>query len=441
MRTVAHKPKGTEKTKPVQSTNPGRALSGQRPDVRSIRHLQRTIGNHAIQRLPQSKTESLKVDSARNASTEFDRIPVHASGYSNIQPKLKVNVPGDKYEQEADRIADQVMREGISGGEGHRREIQIQTTPQALTGDHSIRKKLGSEHNRKNLSTGGSPGEAPPSIEDGVRTTLRGGRSLTAAERGFFEPRMGADFRGVRVHDDAAAADSAAALGARAYAFGDHIAMGRSEYDFDSDRGKGLMAHELAHVMQNGGKEVVQRTPVALSAAEWIGAAALGLAVGDKVVDSSADISWKLDTATGVLLPGGRTDVGTYQQENPNITVWQKELEVSFWIGGSNKKAGITFGLAFSTDGKGIGDISARLIRTHDWPVWEARCTMELMPLRFASQNGKAIVRVTLTIAWANNFGFDLADGVDSEIWHLEGDGSFTRFRDNPLIRTEHRLT
>ena len=161
------------------------------------------------------------------------------------------------------------------------------------------------------------------------------------------------------------------------------------------------------------------------------------------VKDSSGDISWKLDEATGVLLPGGRTDVEEYQRENPDLTVKQKELVVTFWRGTEgSKKAGITFGLAFSTDGKGIGNISARLIDPHDWVGWGASCTVDLMPQTFVSENGKAVIRVTLTNSWVKNIlGVDVSDGVDSEIWHLEGNGSFTRFRNDPMMRVEHRLT
>jgi ADP-dependent phosphofructokinase/glucokinase len=67
--------------------------------------------------------------------------------------------------------------------------------------------------------------------------------------------------------------------------------------------------------------------------AEWIGTAALGFAVANEAVKSSSgDISWKLDEGKhGVLLPGGSR--GEYQKENPKLTVNQRELVVSFWMG------------------------------------------------------------------------------------------------------------
>ena len=114
MRIFAHKPKVFQQTNSAKFAKARPAFSGQSRDLHSILHLQRTAGNHTLQRLLRSKTEDLEARSASNTSPgiahDFSRIPVHASGHSNIQPKLKVNAPGDKYELEADRVAAQVMR-------------------------------------------------------------------------------------------------------------------------------------------------------------------------------------------------------------------------------------------------------------------------------------------------------------------------------------------
>ena len=113
MRTFAQKPKVSQLTKSSKPAQHSRVLSGQTYDVRSILHLQRTIGNQAVQRLLTSNTEDLKVSPVNDASTgfvhNFSRIPVHDSACGNIQSKQKVNVPGDQYEQEADRVAELVM--------------------------------------------------------------------------------------------------------------------------------------------------------------------------------------------------------------------------------------------------------------------------------------------------------------------------------------------
>ncbi len=84
-----------------------------------------------------------------------------------------------------------------------------------------------------------------------IRSASRGGASLPADIRDHFEPRFGRDFGGVRVHDDAEAADAARAVRARAYTVGSDIVFGSGEYRADTADGKRLLAHELTHVVQN----------------------------------------------------------------------------------------------------------------------------------------------------------------------------------------------
>ncbi len=113
MRTFAQKPTVNQQNTSAKSTMPGRAQFGRSREVSSILHLQGTIGNKAVQRLLETNTRNVKGDSTTKTARlghDFSRIPVHAGARSNIQPKLKVNAPGDQYEQEADRVADQVMK-------------------------------------------------------------------------------------------------------------------------------------------------------------------------------------------------------------------------------------------------------------------------------------------------------------------------------------------
>lgn len=78
------------------------------------------------------------------------------------------------------------------------------------------------------------------------------GQPLDAATRSFFEPRFGHDFSQVRVHADQDSARSAVALGAAAYTVGNDIAFAPGKYSPGAE-GKGLLAHELAHVVQQDG--------------------------------------------------------------------------------------------------------------------------------------------------------------------------------------------
>jgi len=80
------------------------------------------------------------------------------------------------------------------------------------------------------------------------------GQSLDATTRARMEPLFGLDFAGVRVHLGSDAAASAASIGARAFAVGPHIVFGRGEYSPRTTAGAALMAHELAHVVQQRGR-------------------------------------------------------------------------------------------------------------------------------------------------------------------------------------------
>jgi hypothetical protein len=87
-----------------------------------------------------------------------------------------------------------------------------------------------------------------------------GGEPLPGPIRSFFEPRFGHSFNDVRVHKGAAANQTAKAINAKAYTVGNHIAFAGGQYDFNSDSGRRLMAHELTHTLQqSAGATSVQR--------------------------------------------------------------------------------------------------------------------------------------------------------------------------------------
>lgn len=72
------------------------------------------------------------------------------------------------------------------------------------------------------------------------------------------------DFSRVRLHVDAAAADAARQIGARAFTYGDHVVFGEQRYAPDTEQGQHLLAHELTHVAQQqaSGQAVVARDPL-----------------------------------------------------------------------------------------------------------------------------------------------------------------------------------
>jgi len=114
MRTFVQKPKATQQTTSAKSTIPGRAHLGQSREVSSILHLERTIGNQAVQRLLHAKPDGLEPVSGVTApgrfGHDFSRIQIHAKASVKIQPKRAASASGDIYEQEADGVSDQVMQ-------------------------------------------------------------------------------------------------------------------------------------------------------------------------------------------------------------------------------------------------------------------------------------------------------------------------------------------
>ncbi|MCP4401361.1 MAG: DUF4157 domain-containing protein [bacterium] len=95
--------------------------------------------------------------------------------------------------------------------------------------------------------------EVTPTISSGIQSLQDGGRPLAGSERSFFEPRFGADFSKVRVHNDTQAANVARSVNARAFTLGRNVVFGAGEYSPDASSGRKLLAHELTHVVQQNG--------------------------------------------------------------------------------------------------------------------------------------------------------------------------------------------
>ena len=169
---------------------------------------------------------------------------------SSVQPKLTISQPGDKYEQEADRIADTVMRipdQSVQRQADPNREEEelLQTKPAA----HSVI-----------LQGYGDSSEVPTGVQEASSAP---GKALDRATRAFMEPRFGHDFSKVRVHDGTKAAESAQSVNALAYTVGNHVVFGEGQYAPYSSAGRRLLAHELTHVVQQvqppGGEEAADR--------------------------------------------------------------------------------------------------------------------------------------------------------------------------------------
>jgi uncharacterized protein DUF4157 len=164
----------------------------------------------------------------------FGQIAVQPAPAMEPQTKLRVSQPGDAHEQEADQVADTVLR-----------MPEVDTS--AASGDTTATHAMASQS---------SAHEAIPGSD---------GQPLDAATRAYMEPRFGHDFGHVRVHTDEQAAQAASDFQARAYTVGSDIVFGAEQYAPTTTAGQHLLAHELTHVVQQGGDtaaaSTVQREP------------------------------------------------------------------------------------------------------------------------------------------------------------------------------------
>jgi hypothetical protein len=201
-----------------------------------------------------------------------------------IQAKLKVSQPGDPFEEEADRIAERIV--GSS-----------ETPSFATSGSREASRESVDDEEEATGEKPLDPGRAPPQGEtvqrscdgcdDGapcsecasekedeeravqrksegkaVRTSagvpetllddMGSGSTLDPITKNLMESRFGYDFSQVRVHTDLRAVESAESVAALAYTVGRDVVFGEGQYDVASSQGKKLLAHELAHVVQQG---------------------------------------------------------------------------------------------------------------------------------------------------------------------------------------------
>lgn len=198
MRAVAQEKNQANRRSLLNSKRQNAAVFPAKQKVHPVVHLQRTIGNQAVQRLLQAK----------------------------------ISTPGDMYEQEADRVANQVMdvRPPVKSSQ----EDAVSQT----------------EDSRPASASQSSSGE----------------EALESGDRHFFESRFNHNFADVRVHADREANESALNLQARAYTVGNNIYFAAGEYRPGTSVGRYLLSHELTHVIQQrsmgqNSSSIIQRQP------------------------------------------------------------------------------------------------------------------------------------------------------------------------------------
>jgi hypothetical protein len=166
-----------------------------------------------------------------------------------LQPKLALNHPGDRYEQEADRLAEQVMRMPAPAVQ---RQVEPEEEEEAVQASP--------------ISGQAAHADLSPALEGQINALHGGGQPLDPGVRAFMEPRFSHDFSRVRVHSGARAAQAAQALNARAFTLGHEVFFGAGQYAPGTAHGQRLLAHELTHVVQQRGGD--HSTPQAIQRAD-----------------------------------------------------------------------------------------------------------------------------------------------------------------------------
>lgn len=170
-----------------------------------------------------------------------------------FQPKLTVAPANDKYEQEADSVAEKVVNANdVKNVQTSISSADLQRKCSACDEDDRV--------HRKEKSDSDSEQDVSPLVSEAIGSV---GSALDDGTRTFMEDRMGYDFGDVKIHTNTVAAKSADALNALAFTSGNDVVFNTGQYKPQSTEGMHLLAHELTHVIQQkgaGAKHVQRQT-------------------------------------------------------------------------------------------------------------------------------------------------------------------------------------
>lgn len=175
------------------------------------------------------------------------------AGRLNLQAKLTIGEANNHYEQEADRVAAQVVD-------------RINAPSLQSPGEQQSVQRMGAEEEELQMMpivqrVGAEGGSVTEDLEGEINAARGGGQSLAPELQMQMGQAMGADFSGVRVHTDGRSDELNQSIQAKAFTTGQDIFFRQGAYDPGSRGGQELIAHELTHVVQqNGG--AVQRLPL-----------------------------------------------------------------------------------------------------------------------------------------------------------------------------------
>lgn len=166
----------------------------------------------------------------------------------SLQLPLTINKSDNGHEQESYAVADKAIQ-----------AEQPFISPKSLTVTQVQRKCTTCEEKEKKAhrkESNSSEITAGNDLENYIDNLNNGGAPLSDESKNFYEPRFGYDFSNVKIHTDSVAAKSAEGINALAYTSGNNIVFNSGQYSPNTNRGKRLLGHELAHVVQQGGADI-----------------------------------------------------------------------------------------------------------------------------------------------------------------------------------------
>ncbi|WP_414577266.1 DUF4157 domain-containing protein [Anabaena sp. CCY 9402-a] len=211
----------------------------------------------AVQAKPEESTELPGMQGYASQIPEF-AIFNPAGDQAPVQPKLAIGSPGDKYEQEADRMAKQVVQQmnapqslALQPQEMPEEEKELQKKPRL-----QMQPTL-----QLHLSQGGMT--ASPKLESAIQKSRGTGQPLAEHIQQPMEQAFGTDFSLVKVHTDSQSDQLNQSLQAKAFTTGQDIFFRQGAYQPSTQGGQELIAHELTHVVQQNhhtvNRQLIQR--------------------------------------------------------------------------------------------------------------------------------------------------------------------------------------
>ncbi|NEO83847.1 MAG: DUF4157 domain-containing protein [Spirulina sp. SIO3F2] len=228
----ASAPTETKKKAPHQSSLYSRPF----PTARSLQE------QNAEQPSPQMQAPAVKY----NALTLPTQRPDTTATEMPLMPKLTVGAVNDRDEQEADRVAAQVVQQLNAPPDAMQRQGYGEVDSSAFEVQPLVQ--------RKGSSQGGMM--ASPELEHSIQRERSKGQHLAEGIRQPMETAMGADFSGVRIHTDSTANQLSESIQAKAFTTGQDVFFRQGAYAPESRSGQELLAHELTHVVQQNGSAI-----------------------------------------------------------------------------------------------------------------------------------------------------------------------------------------